>query len=151
MSIDTTDTTLELAIRQSLDFDPRLPDPAAVAVAVSGGIATLRGTVGSFSQRRAATGDACKVDGVFDVLDEIDVRLLNDSRREDAHIRGTALQILIWDTDVPEEVVDVKVSDGWVTLTGEVSYQYERDAAFDDVADLVGILGVTNEIKVINP
>lgn len=115
------------------------------------GTAIMRGTVGSFSQRRAAVSDARKIDGVYDVDDQIAVRLLNDDRREDADIRGTALQILMWDTEVPADLVDVKVNDVWVTLNGEVNYQFESDAAYDDVADLLGVVAVTNEINVINP
>jgi osmotically-inducible protein OsmY len=145
------DATLEDAIRVSLDVDPRIPDGAAIAVAVADGTAILRGTVGSFSQRRAALGDARKINGVYDVDDQIDVRLLNDQRRADADIRGAALQILMWDSEVPTDLVDVKVNDGWVTLTGEVSYQFESDAAYEDVANLLGVTAVTNEIKVVNP
>jgi osmotically-inducible protein OsmY len=110
----------------------------------------LSATVGSFSHRRAAVSDAREIEGVDDVDDELPVRPLNDARREDADIRGITLQILIWDTEVPADVIDVKVRDGWVTLSGEVSYQFESAAAYDDVADLLGVVGVTNEIRVIN-
>jgi osmotically-inducible protein OsmY len=146
-----SNATIEDTIRESLQMDPRISDPAQVAVSSDEGIVTLRGTVGTFSQRRAAVNDARKVDGVDDVDDEIQVRLLNDSRREDADIRGIALQILMWDTEVPADLVDVKVKDGWVTLTGDVSYQFESDAAYDDVADLLGVVGVTNQIRVSTP
>jgi osmotically-inducible protein OsmY len=112
---------------------------------------TLRGTVGSFGQRRAAVHDAANVVGVDDVIDELKVRLLDESRREDADIRGMALQILMWDADVPAELIDVKVDEGWVTLTGDVSYQFESDAAFEDVADMLGVVGVTNSIRVTTP
>lgn len=146
-----TDTTIEDAIRESLDLDPRIPDPSQVAVDVETGTAIMRGTVGSLSQRRAAVSDARGVDGVYDVDDQIDVRLMDEHRRGDADIRGVALQILMWDTEVPADLVDVYVKDGWVRLTGEVSYQFQRDAAFDDVANLTGVIGATNEIAVLNP
>ena len=74
------------------------PSPDEVAISGADGTVVLRGTVGSFSQRRAAVSDARKTDAVYDVDDQIAVRLLNDDRREDADIRGTALQILTWDT-----------------------------------------------------
>jgi osmotically-inducible protein OsmY len=122
-----------------------------VAVSAEDGEVTLRGTVGSFSQRRAAVADARKADGVYEVSDELQVRLLNEARREDADIRGISLQILTWDNLVPADSIDVKVKDGWITLTGEVRYQFESDAAYSDVADLVGVYGVTNEINVITP
>jgi len=96
----------------------------------------LRGTVGSFGQRRAAVSDARKIAGVYDVYDELNVRLLNDSRRDDAEIRGVALQMLMWDAEIPSDLLDVHVEDGWVTLKGDVYLQYQSDAAFDDVASL---------------
>lgn len=143
-----TNTPLEDAVVDSLDLDPRIPDATEIAVSVDGGAVTLRGTVERFSQRRAAVEDANKIDGVDEVDDELKVNLIGADRREDDEIRGVALQALIWDTDVPSELVDVKVKDGWITLTGDVGYQFESDAAYDDVASLYGIYGVTNEIKV---
>jgi len=147
----STNATIEDDIRDALLRDPRIPDPAEIAVDEEAGAVTLRGTVGSFSQRRAAVSDSKNTPGVYDVYDELQVRLLSDSRRADSEIRGIALQILMWDTEVPTEMIDVHVSDGWITLSGEVSYQFESDAAYDDVADLFGVTGITNEITVITP
>ena len=146
-----TDTPLEDEVIASLELDPRIPDPLELAVAAQGGIVTLRGTVESFAQRRAAVQDARRVDRVYEVDDQIKVNLLGADRRGDDEIRGAALQGLIWDVDVPAERIEVKVSDGWVTLSGDASYQYQSDAAYDDVASLYGVYGVTNEIKVTNP
>jgi osmotically-inducible protein OsmY len=146
-----TTTVLEDEIRSSLVDDPRIPDPSDIAIAADDGLVTLRGTVGSFRQRRAAVADAREVDQDYDVRDELNVRLLDKWTREDAEIRGVALQILMWDVEVPAEAIDVKVSEGWVTLTGTVTYQFESDAAFEDVAGLYGVFGVTNEIKVVSP
>jgi osmotically-inducible protein OsmY len=144
-------TTVEDDIRAALIGDPRVPSPDEVAISVGDGVVVLRGTVGSFSQRRAAVSDARRVAGVEDLDDELQVRILDDERRADADIRGIALQILHWDTEVPDDLVDVKVSDGWLTLTGEVYYQYQSDASYYDVAALQGVTGITNEIKVITP
>ena len=149
MSIINAST--EDAVREVLSLDQRIPDPEQVAVSADTGLVTLRGTVGSFGQRRAAVHDAANVVGVDDVIDELKVRLLDESRREDADIRGMALQILMWDADVPAELIDVKVDEGWVTLSGDVSYQFESDAAFEDVADMLGVVGVTNSIRVTTP
>jgi osmotically-inducible protein OsmY len=149
--VSTINAGIEDAVRDSLVLDPRLPGPEQVAVSADGDTVTLRGTVGSFSQRRAATDDAYDIDGVDYVEDELKVRLLTESRREDADIRGMALQILMWDAQVPADLIDVKVDDGWVTLTGDVSYQFESDAAFEDVADMLGVVGVTNNIRVTTP
>ncbi len=146
-----TDTPLADAVIANLDRDPRIPESLEIAVAADDGIVTLRGTVESFSQRRAAAQDAKKVDGVYDVDNQLKVSLTGANRRDDDEIRGAALQNLIWDVEVPSDFVDVKVDDGWVTLKGNVSYQFESDAAYDDVASLYGVLGVTNEIIVSNP
>jgi hypothetical protein len=62
-----------------------------------------------------------------------------------------ALQILIWDVKVPSAGIDVPVADGWVTLKGDVDYQFQSDVAFDDIASIHGGGGLTNEIKVVNP
>jgi osmotically-inducible protein OsmY len=136
-------------VRAELAGDPRLPYADEIAVEAYGDAVTLRGTVGSFAQQRAAVADARRTPGVVDVLDELQVRLLDDDRRKDAEIRGAALQRLAWDSQIPGDYLDVSVRDGWVTLKGEVDYQFQSDIAFDHVAGLYGVTGVTNEIKVV--
>jgi osmotically-inducible protein OsmY len=143
-----TNTPLEDAVMERLDRDPRIPDSVEIAVSASGSLVTLRGTVERFSQRRAAVDDANGVADVYDVDDQLKVDLLGVDRREDNEIRGAALQALIWDVEVPSDSIDVKVADGWVTLKGDVTYQFQSDAAYDDVSSLYGVYGVTNEIKV---
>ena len=143
-----TDTALEDAVLASLDSDPRIPASSEIAVTVDDGIVTLRGTVENFSQRRAAGADVKNLDGVYEVDDQLKVNLVGSDRREDDEIRGVALQALIWDTEVPSDMIDVSVKDGWLTLKGDVAYQFQSDAAYDDVASLFGVYGVTNEIKV---
>jgi osmotically-inducible protein OsmY len=144
-----TNDHIEARVRTQIADDPRLPYTDEIAVEAYGGAVTLRGTVGSFTQKRAAIADARRSRGVFDVYSELEVRLLNENRREDAEIRGAALQRLIWDSEIPGGYLDVHVKDGWVTLKGEVDHQYQSDSAFDDVASLYGVTGVTNDIKVI--
>jgi len=146
-----TNTPLEDAVISSFDLDPRIPDSLEIAVSVEDGIVTLRGTVESFGQRRAAVEDTRKIEGVYEVDDQLKVSLRGSDRRDDDEIRGAALQSMIWDVEVPADTVDVKVDDGWVTLSGDASYQFQSDAAYDDVANMYGVVGITNEIKVTNP
>jgi osmotically-inducible protein OsmY len=146
-----TDTPLADAVLAGLDLDPRIPDSLEIAVDADDGTVTLRGTVESFRQRRAAGDDAYKVEGVYEVDNQLKVSLTGADRRDDDEIRGIALQSLIWDVEVPADAVNIKVDDGWVTLTGNVSYQFESNAAYEDVAGLFGVVGVTNEIQVTNP
>ena len=143
-----TDNSLEDTVLNSLEVDPRIPDSHDIAVSADDGMVVLRGSVESFGQRRAAAQDARKAEGVYDVDDQLKVDLLDGDRREDDEIRGVALQALIWDTEVPSDSIDVKVQEGWITLKGDATYQFQSDAAYDDVATLYGVYGVTNEIKV---
>ena len=82
--MEITTEELQSAVRASLASDPRLPYPDEIAVDAYGGVVTLRGTVGSFAQQRAASADARRTAGVDEVYDELQVRLLDDERREDA-------------------------------------------------------------------
>ena len=144
-----TDTSLSDAVTASFETDPRIPDSLEIAVAADEGIVTLRGTVESYNQVLAAAEDANDVDGVAEVNNQLIVDPDGADRRDDDEIRGAALQSLAWDVEVPK-TVDVDVTDGCVTLTGDVGYQFQSGAAFDDVASLYGVLGVTNEITVDN-
>lgn len=134
-------------IRARLERDDRIPHPAEVAVSEQHGTVVLRGSVGTFHQRRATVEIARAVAGVLAVEDElwVDPR----DRWEDNEVRGVALQALMSDGAVPADRVDVTVSNGWLTLKGEVKHQYENDAAFEAVDRLPGVGGITNEIKVI--
>jgi len=143
-----TDEQLEERVRAALEREPRIANPRDVAITVADGAATLRGTVPSFKQRNACVEAAKRVIGVEYVEDELTVKWFGDQRSDD-ELRGVALQALIWDVEVPDDDIDVKVSDGWVTLKGEVRHQFESDAAFDDVARLQGVGGITNEIRVV--
>src|SRR3954469_24162042 len=151
-SMDTTGTQIEDDVRAQIARDPRIPYPAEIAVdTVVNGVATLRGTVGSFAQLRAAVADARRTRGVEIVDDRLQVRLLDRSRREDAEIRGAALQRLVWDAEIPGDAIRVSVKDCWVTLKGYVAFQFQSDEAFNRVASLHGVTGVTNEIRVDEP
>jgi osmotically-inducible protein OsmY len=147
--MDLTDDRVIDDVRAQLASDPRLPYPEEIAIESYGETVTLRGTVGSVAQQRAAVADARRTRGVVDVYDELDVRILDRDRREDAEIRGAALQRLSWDTQMPSDYLDVHVKDGWVTLKGDVDFQFQSDLAFDDVSRMYGVTGVTNKIKVV--
>src|SRR3954468_11811675 len=148
-SMDTTGNRIEDDVRAEIARDSRIPYPDEIAVdIVVNGVATLRGTVGSFAQLRAAVGDARRTPGVEMVDDRLQVRLLDRDRREDAEIRGAALQRLEWDAGIPGDAIRVSVKDGWVTLRGEVLFQAQSDEAFNRVAGLHGVTGITNEIRV---
>ena len=134
-------------IRARYVRDDRIPHPAEVAVYERSGTVTLRGSVGSIPQIRAAVEIAKTVRGVRTVVNE----LTFDPRDhwDDNEIKGAALQALMPISEVPGNQIDVKVGSGWITLKGMVKHQRESNAAFEAVADLPHVGGVKNEIKVI--
>lgn len=143
----SSDNVITEEIRATLERDDRMPHPAEVAVSERHGTVTLRGSVGSFQQRRAAVKIARSAQGVLAVEDELSVDPLD--RWQDNEIRGAALHALMSSDPVPGDRIDVTVANGWLTLQGEVKHQDETDAAFDAVCGLPGVGGITNEIKVI--
>jgi osmotically-inducible protein OsmY len=136
-------------IRSRYEDDSRLPHPTEIAIDARAQTVTLRGTVGSPKERKAAVEIAESVPGVRRVVEDLHVDLRDDYI--DQEIRGAALQALIDAPDVRADLVDAKVSGAWVTLTGEVRHQDESTAAFDAVSRLSGIGGITNKIAVVAP
>jgi osmotically-inducible protein OsmY len=147
-TIMKSDSQLEDDVRAELDWDPKIPDSTEIAVAARRGHVALRGTVSSLHQRHAAVAAAKRVHGTFDVDDQLKVRLMDELAREDAEIRGAALQALQWNAQVPASNVDVGVELGRVTLTGHVDWPYQKEAAEHTVASMVGVTTVRNEIEV---
>ena len=141
------DQTIIGDIRAALEGDSRVHHPREIAISSQAGWVQLRGTAGSPRQRGLAIEIAKSVAGVRHVADELRVDLRD--RWEDRELRGAALQALIADASVPADRIEVAVSDGWLTLKGEVKHQAASDAAFAAVSGLPGAGGITNEIKVI--
>jgi osmotically-inducible protein OsmY len=136
-------------VNDELFADPKV-DNEAIAVSADAGDITLRGTVGSLREKLEAKRAAKRVYGVLSVDDKLQVRLLDDARRADADLRGDILQALALDSLVPSSV-NAKVKEGFVTLSGTVDWQYQRDEAASVASNIVGLLDVFNEIEINNP
>jgi osmotically-inducible protein OsmY len=145
-----TDEEIQRDVLAELKWEARV-QPNEIGVAVKNGIVTLTGTVDSFTKKWAAEEAAERVRGVVAVANEIEVRLPTSAERTDGDIAAAAVRALEWDAFVPEDKVKVVVSNGWVTLHGEVNWQYERRAAERVVRRLTGVRGVTNLITVRPP
>ena len=139
-----TKAELEQHVLDELIWDPEVDD-AAVAVRVDRGIVTLRGTVASFRDKRAAAAAAKSVPGVVGVENELHVRILSGGRRVDARVRGSVLQALM-SSDVVPATVDAKVAERVVTLTGAVDTIVQRREAELLVGQVEGVLSVVNTI-----
>ncbi len=136
-------------VTDELYWDPKV-DNSSIAASADDGKITLRGTVGSLREKREAKTAAERVFGVIAVDNQLQVRLLNGQRREDAELRGDVLQALMLDSLVPK-TVDVQVDDGFVTLTGSADWQYQRDEAEFVAGNIVGTLDVFDEIDLMYP
>jgi osmotically-inducible protein OsmY len=144
-----TNAELELDVTEELGWDPKV-DSEEIAVAVDDGTVTLRGTVGSFRQKREATKAAQRIYGVLYVNNDLDVRILDDDRHDDADLRGDVLQALMLDTLLPA-TIDASVKEGFVTLTGTTTWQYQRDEADFIAGNVAGVTGVENDVYLTSP
>jgi osmotically-inducible protein OsmY len=144
-----TDEELARDVSDVLRRDPRL-DSRAVAVSAAGGVVTLRGTVGSPWEKHEATRGARRARGVVSVDDQLEVRLLDRSRREDAELRGDVLQALVLDPRVPVSV-DATVEDGVVTLTGTVAREHQLEDAEMIAGGVAGVAQVRNRLVLDRP
>jgi osmotically-inducible protein OsmY len=142
-----TDRELQRLVEDALGWEPCV-DAANVGVSADNGVVTLRGEVGSYTERSIAERAALKVYGVKAVANDLNVRLASDFKRTDTDIAKAAATALQWNTVVPANRITIVVSDGWVTLKGALDWHYQKEAAARAVRDLTGVRGVTNEIAV---
>ena len=142
-----TDEEIQSDVLAELKWDARV-QPNEIGVVVKDGIVRLTGWVDSFAKKWAAEDAAHRVPGVMAVVNDIEVRLPNSNKRTDADIAAAAVDALQWDAFLPPGKIQVKVSDGWVTLKGEVEWEYQKEDAEWVVRRLSGIKGVTNLITV---
>lgn len=143
-----TDHEIKSQITRELKWDSRI-GWAAISVQVHGGVVTLTGTVTSYAKKQAAQDAAHRIAGVLDVANEIVVAPSGDPVRTDEDIAHAVRHVLEWDALVPDERIKSTVSDGWVTLEGDVDLWREREDAERTVLRLEGVIGVTNKIDVV--
>jgi osmotically-inducible protein OsmY len=138
---------LQRDVMNELRWEPSI-NAENVGVAVDDGVVTLSGAVESFAQKWAAERATKRVAGVKAFAENIEVKLPPYSRRTDADIARSVANVLEWNVDVPHEQIKVMVQDGWVTLSGEVEWLYQKNAAYDAIRNLTGVRAVTNQIVV---
>lgn len=141
-----TDMQMKADVTAELMWDPAV-NSANVGVAVKDGIVTLSGTVDTVLQKHAVERAVRRVGGVRGIAIDMDVRLSPAHERSDTEIAQAALHALRWHSLVPDDKIKVEVDDGWVTLNGEVDWPYQLASAEQCVRPLVGVLGVTNDIR----
>ena len=141
-----TDIQVRKDVLDELIFDPSVSSEN-IAVSAKNGIITLTGFVPSFADKYSAERAVFRVSGVKAVVEELEVRLSDDSIRSDQEIAKAAAEALEWNVSVPA-TVNIKVENGLVTLRGEAEWQYQRDAATSAVRWLKGVKSVNNLIAI---
>jgi osmotically-inducible protein OsmY len=142
-----TDKEIQQAVLRELEWEP-LVKSTEIGVSVKDGIVTLSGYVDSYTKRYYAERAAKRVYGVKAVVNELEVKLPSSGERTDEDIARAAVRALEDRVTVPHDRIKVTVHDGWITLEGEVEWQYQREAAESAVRYLTGVKGVTNLILV---
>jgi osmotically-inducible protein OsmY len=139
------DSELQRDVIDELRWDPAV-GTAEVGVSVKDGVVTLTGTVDTAARRFAAVHATERVAGVKAIAEDVRVKLPNTLMRSDTEIAHAAVNALKWNVEVPDDLVKVRVDDGWLILEGQVEWTYQKYAAETSVRYLAGVRGVTNNI-----
>jgi osmotically-inducible protein OsmY len=148
-SVETTmrsDENVKRDVEQELRWDPDI-DATDVAVTVHNGVVTLTGFVRSYSQKYQAETDAKRVAGVVAVANDLEVRLPTADQRPDPEIARDAVAAIRNELPYSWEQIKVVVKNGWVTLEGDVEWNYQRERAETAVRRVKGVKGISNLIK----
>ncbi len=141
------DRELQIDVLDELRWEPGVK-ATDIGVTVKDGVVTLEGTVDSYAEKWAAETAVKRLSGVKALVVEIKVKLPGSSQRTDADIARAAENALDWDISVPEDRIKVTAESGFLTLEGEVDWEFQRSAAERAVLYLTGVQGVSNEITI---
>ncbi len=144
---NTEDMELRRHVMDELDYDPAI-NPANIGVSAQAGVVTLSGHVGNYAEKLSAEKAARRVKGVKAIANEIKVRFAEDKKTSDDEIAHRAVNILHWSAVVPDGAITVKVQDGWLSLSGEVNWNYQRTAIEALLHRLSSVKGFVNGIRV---
>jgi osmotically-inducible protein OsmY len=138
---------LQQDVQDAIKWQPLL-NAAEIGVTAKDGVVSLTGVVDSYAKKTEAEDAAANVAGVTALVEKLEVRYPSSYSKTNAEIATEVLNALKARWDVPGDKVKVKVEAGWVTLTGEVSWNYQKEAAKDAIETLMGVTNVTNNIKI---
>ena len=139
---------LQKDVQDAIRWEPLL-NAAEIGVTAIDGVVTLTGTVNSYAKKLEAEEAAKNVSGVKAVVEEIKIHYgSNYGQKTDSEIANSVLDALKFNWEVPNEKIKVKVENAWVTLEGELQWNYQKEAAKKAIKDLAGIMGITNKITI---
>lgn len=142
-----TDGQLKQDIIAELTWEPSV-NAAQIGVEVKHGTVTLAGHIDSYTEKLNAERAAQRVAGIKGLAIELDVKLPGYGKRTDGDIAQSVERSLGWTTVVPKDSIKVKAEQGWMTLSGSVEWDYQREAAKNAVRYLSGVVGLSDEIAI---
>jgi osmotically-inducible protein OsmY len=140
-----SDRDIERDVRDELQWDPDL-DATDIAVSVKDGVVTLTGFVKSYTDKYESEAAAKRVAGVAGVANDLEVRMPSVDERPDPEIARDAVSSIKGQLPISSEHIKVVVKNGWVTLEGQVEWQYQKNTAESAVRRIKGVKGVSNLI-----
>jgi osmotically-inducible protein OsmY len=146
-TLDKTDIELKNDVLFELTYEPSV-NFTDIGILVKDGLVILNGYATSYIEKWSAINAVKRVTGVKAITDEIEVKIPDLDRRTDADITLAAIDRIAWFTTIPLDTVEVIVSDGWVSLAGEVEWWYQQNAAINLIQQMLGVTGVSNGISV---
>ncbi len=144
-----TDDQLQRDVMEELEWDPRV-DHADIGVSVVDGVVALNGYVQSYAEKVAAENAAKRVEGVKAIAEELKIRYASDSKTADHEIAKRILDIFKYNVLIPEQKIQLKVEKGWVSLSGNVEWNYQSAEAAKAAGKVSGVVGVSNSITIRN-
>ena len=138
---------LQQDVQDAIKWQPLL-NAAEIGVTAKNGVVSLTGVVDSYAKKSEAEDAAKNVAGVTAVVEKIEVKFPSSWSKTNAEIASEVLAALKTRWDIPSENIKVKVEAGWITLTGAVAWNYQKESAADAIRYLLGVIGVTNDIKI---
>jgi len=142
-----SDISIKEDVLAELAWQPNI-DETKIGVTVENGVVTLHGIVDNYTKKCAAEEAVKSVAGVRAVAEDIEVRYGKNYKKTDGEIAKATVDALKWNSAIPEDDIMVTVEKGWVYLSGEVQWDYQKSAAKRAVKDLLGVHGVTNMISI---
>jgi len=142
-----SDRELQHDVIEELEWEPSV-DATKIGVTADHGVVTLVGEVNTYSEKFEAERAVKRVAGVQALADDLEVKVDEPHPPHDPDIAQRALSAIDWNVAIPKSRVKVTVSNGWVTLEGQVEWMYQKRAAEDSVRSLNGLRGITNNIVV---
>ena len=145
--MSVADAHLQERVHEELRWEPSV-DAAHIGVSAKGGLVTLSGHVPSYAEKYAAEKAAKRLYCVKAVANELEVNLPNSGKRSDEDVAIACLVALKAHASVPDDTIKLVVEQGWVTMTGDVEWQFQQTAAENAIRYLTGVRGVTDNIRV---